>query len=201
MPLAGGRHVIRALAAGRAHEPFRGGVRPRPDRRVEYPRAVTGQDVVGGDGELAVPAADQELEPPARSPRSISRLRACRAVQARPDGRPRPRSARSGSGSPSRTTQAGAAAARYRQAGGHGPGRRMPGRPGTAARPVTPAAARDRARRRPGSAGSCPPRPGTPGRAAHPWMRRPPRRGFCRAGCSTSARASAGTGGRPGASG
>ena len=37
--------------------------------------------------------------------------------------------------------------------------------------------------------------------SSSPWMRRYPQRGFCRASCSTSARTSAGTGGRPGAFG
>jgi hypothetical protein len=63
----------------------------------------------------------------------------------------------SGSRSPSRTARTRAAAAQYRRAGDRTPGWRMPGWPGTAARSATPAAARDLARRRPGSAGSSPP--------------------------------------------
>ena len=36
----------------------------RPGRRPDHPRAVTGEDVVGCRGELAVPVADEEPEPP-----------------------------------------------------------------------------------------------------------------------------------------
>jgi hypothetical protein len=40
-----------------------------------------------------------------------------------------------------------------------------------------------------------------PSPRSSPWMRRYPQRGFCRASCSTSARTSPGTGGRPDAFG
>jgi hypothetical protein len=65
-----------------------------------------------------------------------------------------------------RHTRAGAA--RYLHAGSHRPGCRMPGQSETAARSATPAAARDRDRRRPGSGGSSPPRPGALDRSARP---------------------------------
>ena len=63
--LAEDQHVVQALAAQRAHEPLRVGVRPRrPDRRLDHPRAVPGEDVVERGGELAVPIADEEPELP-----------------------------------------------------------------------------------------------------------------------------------------
>jgi hypothetical protein len=56
--------VIQALAPKRAHEPLRECVRlRRPDRRLDHPRAVPGEDAVECRGELAVPVTDQELEP------------------------------------------------------------------------------------------------------------------------------------------
>jgi hypothetical protein len=62
MPPAGDQHVIQALAAQRAHEPLRAGVRPRgPDRRLNHPRAVPGEDATECRGELTVPVTDQEL--------------------------------------------------------------------------------------------------------------------------------------------
>src|SRR5215813_6968652 len=63
MPLAEDQHVIQALAAKRSHEPFRIWVRPRrPDRGLDYPRAVAEKYVVECCGEPAVPITDQELE-------------------------------------------------------------------------------------------------------------------------------------------
>jgi hypothetical protein len=65
MSLAEDQHVVKALAAQRAHEPFRVGVRPRrPGWRPDHSRAVTGEDVVERGGELAVPVADEEPELP-----------------------------------------------------------------------------------------------------------------------------------------
>ena len=70
-------------------------------------------------------------------------------------GRVRPAgSCRSDSTEPIRK---GAVAARCPRAGSHTPGCRMPGLAGTAAMSATPAAARGRDRRRPGSGGSSPP--------------------------------------------
>ncbi|HEX5299373.1 MAG TPA: hypothetical protein VFW50_20500 [Streptosporangiaceae bacterium] len=61
---AGDQQVVQALAAKCSHEPFCERVRPRrPGRRLDHPRAVPGEDVVNCRGELAVPVADQELEP------------------------------------------------------------------------------------------------------------------------------------------
>jgi hypothetical protein len=77
--------VIGALAAERAREPPGEEVRPRrPHRRLDDPRATAGEDLVECRGERAVPAADQELKlnPLTRRPRSIWRLRACRAARA-----------------------------------------------------------------------------------------------------------------------
>jgi hypothetical protein len=65
MPFAEDQHVVQALAAQRAHEPLRVGIRSRrPDRRLDHPRAVPGEDFVECGGELAVPVADQEFELP-----------------------------------------------------------------------------------------------------------------------------------------
>jgi hypothetical protein len=65
VPLAEDQHVIQALTAQRSHEALRERVRPRrPDRRPDHPRAVTGEDVVECNGELTVPVADEEPEPP-----------------------------------------------------------------------------------------------------------------------------------------
>jgi hypothetical protein len=56
--------VIQALTVQRAREPLRKRVRPRrPDRRPDRLRAVTGEDAVERGGELAVPVANQEVEP------------------------------------------------------------------------------------------------------------------------------------------
>ena len=82
MPLAEDRHVVQALAAQRAREPLGECVRPRrPDRGLDHPRAVPGEDAVECGGELAVPVTNQELDSPARSPRSMNRFRACWTVQ------------------------------------------------------------------------------------------------------------------------
>jgi hypothetical protein len=83
MPLAEDQHVVQALPAKRAHEPLRRGVRSwRPDRRLDHPRAVPGEDLVECRGELGVPVADQELEPAGPVAQVMTRLRACWAVQA-----------------------------------------------------------------------------------------------------------------------
>jgi hypothetical protein len=64
VPLAEDQQVIETFAAKRAHEPFCECVRPRgPDRRLDHPRPVPREDLVKGRGELAIPVADQELEP------------------------------------------------------------------------------------------------------------------------------------------
>jgi hypothetical protein len=63
MPRAEDQHVVKALAAQRAHESLRECVRPRrPDWRLDHPRAVPGEDVIECRGELAVPVTDQEPE-------------------------------------------------------------------------------------------------------------------------------------------
>ena len=83
MPLAEDQHIVEALAAQRAHEAFREGVRARrPDWGFDHSRAVPGEDLVEYRSVLAVAVAEQELEPTARSLRSMSRLRACWAVHA-----------------------------------------------------------------------------------------------------------------------
>jgi hypothetical protein len=83
MLLAEDQHVVQALAVQCSHESLRVGVRSRrPDRCLDHPRAVADEDAVERGGELAVPVANEEPEVPARSPRSIMRLRACWAVQA-----------------------------------------------------------------------------------------------------------------------
>jgi hypothetical protein len=54
--LAEDQHVVQALAAEGSHEPFREGVRPwRPDRGLDHPRAVPGEDLIERRRELAVP--------------------------------------------------------------------------------------------------------------------------------------------------
>jgi hypothetical protein len=59
VPLAQDQHVVQALAAKGAYEPLRERVRPwRLDRRLDHPRAVTGEGVVEGGRELAVSVAD-----------------------------------------------------------------------------------------------------------------------------------------------
>jgi hypothetical protein len=64
VPFAEEQQVVQALAAKCSHEPLRERVcSRRPDRRLDHPRAVPGEDVVKCRGELAVPVADQELEP------------------------------------------------------------------------------------------------------------------------------------------
>jgi hypothetical protein len=58
------QHVVEALTAKRPREPLRKRVRlRRPDRRLDHPRAVPGEDAVECRGELAVPVTDQEPEP------------------------------------------------------------------------------------------------------------------------------------------
>jgi hypothetical protein len=65
MPLAEDQQVIQALAPQRAHKPLGKSIRTRRlNRRPDYPRAVPGEDLIKGRGELAVPVTDQELEPP-----------------------------------------------------------------------------------------------------------------------------------------
>jgi hypothetical protein len=62
--LAEDQHMVEALTAKRPREPLRERVRPRrPDRRLDHPRAVPGEDSVERRGELAVPVTDQEPEP------------------------------------------------------------------------------------------------------------------------------------------
>ena len=61
--LAVDQQVIETLAAQRSHQPFRDRVRPwRPDRSLDDPRAIAGEYLIEGRGELAVAVADQELE-------------------------------------------------------------------------------------------------------------------------------------------
>jgi hypothetical protein len=93
------------------------------------------------------------------------------------DGLSRPGCAPPGSGSPARTAHTGAAAAPCPRAGSHRQGCRTPGWPGTAARSATPAAARARARRRPGSGGIVPSPTRYPKPVSSPWMRQYPQRG------------------------
>jgi hypothetical protein len=90
MPLAEDHHVIQALAAERAHEPLRVGIRPpRPDRRVDNPRAVPGEDAVECAVNLPSRSRITNLNRPARSPRSISRFLACWAGSGRMRGHAR----------------------------------------------------------------------------------------------------------------
>jgi len=84
MPLAEDQHVIQPPTAQRACEPSRAGTRPRrPDWGLDHPRAIAGEDLAEGRGESAVPAADQEREPPGAP------AEAHQQVPALP-GRPRP---------------------------------------------------------------------------------------------------------------
>src|SRR5215472_7692124 len=63
VPPADDQQGNQALAAERAHGPFRVGIRTRrPDRRLDNPRAIPGEYLIECIGELAVPVADQELE-------------------------------------------------------------------------------------------------------------------------------------------
>ena len=77
------QEVVEAFSAQGADEALCDRVRPRcPDRGADDPDAGAGEDGVEGGGELGVPVADQEPEPiGVRSPRSISRLRACWVIQ------------------------------------------------------------------------------------------------------------------------
>jgi hypothetical protein len=64
VPLAEDQHVVQALVPQRAHEPLRVGVRPRrPDRRPDYPRAISGEDAVECRGELTVRSRVRNLNP------------------------------------------------------------------------------------------------------------------------------------------
>ena len=83
MPLAEDQRVIQALAAKRSREPFRVGVRlRRPDWRLDDPRAAPREYLIEAVVNLPSQSRIRNLNPPARSPRSIIRLRACWAVQA-----------------------------------------------------------------------------------------------------------------------
>jgi hypothetical protein len=63
MPLAEDQDVIQALAAERSREPPGKCIRMRrPDRRLDDPRAIAGEDAVKCRGELAVPVADQKSD-------------------------------------------------------------------------------------------------------------------------------------------
>src|SRR2546429_2301908 len=83
VPLAEGHQMIQALAAQRAHERFRESVRPRRlDRGLDDPCAVPGKDLSSAAVNLLSRSRIRNLKVLARSPRSMSKLRACWAVQA-----------------------------------------------------------------------------------------------------------------------
>jgi hypothetical protein len=64
MALSDDQDVVEAFPAQCPDEAFRDRVRPRcPDRSADDPNVGTGEDRVERGGELAVPVADQELEP------------------------------------------------------------------------------------------------------------------------------------------
>jgi hypothetical protein len=72
------REPVETLPAHAADPAFGVGVRVRRlDRRSDDLDAFAAEDAVEGTAELCVPIVDQEARPPARSSRSISRLRAC----------------------------------------------------------------------------------------------------------------------------
>jgi len=80
---SGDEEVVEAFPAQGADEALRDRVRPRcPDRGANDADLGAGEHGVERGGEFAVPVADQEPERSARSPRSISRLRACWVTQA-----------------------------------------------------------------------------------------------------------------------
>jgi len=57
------QQVVKALAPQCSHVPLRKGTRPRrPERRLDDPRAITGEYVIEDGRELAVAVADEELE-------------------------------------------------------------------------------------------------------------------------------------------
>ena len=72
MPFAEDQDVIQALPAKRSREPLGKCIRARrPDRRLDHPRAVPGEDLIKGHSELAVRSRITNLNRPARSPRSM----------------------------------------------------------------------------------------------------------------------------------
>jgi hypothetical protein len=169
------QNVIQALASERAHEPLGKSIRTRrPDWRLDHARPVPGEDLIEGRVELAVPVAEQELEPPrlARPGPSASSGPAARSHS--PDGcAVTPRICTAGSGSPARPAHTDAAVAPCPHAGNRTPRCPMPEMSGTAARSATPAARRAE----PGSALLCVIRSliaGEPGRSPvqQIWRRR-----------------------------
>ena len=83
MPFAVDEHPVGALCSCGAYPSLGITVRARgPRRSLHYGHALVGEDRVEGTGELGVAVPDEEANCEIRSPRSISRLRACRAVHA-----------------------------------------------------------------------------------------------------------------------
>ena len=82
MAAAEDEHPVEALAPEGADHALADGVGPGcPDRGLDDPDALGGEDGVEGSGELGVAIADEELDRLAWSARSIERLRACWVTQ------------------------------------------------------------------------------------------------------------------------
>ena len=81
VPLAGDQHPIQTLAPGAGNPPLRDRVRPRrPDRRLDDPHAEAVSTASNAAVNLASRSRIKNFRPSARSPRLISRLRACWAT-------------------------------------------------------------------------------------------------------------------------
>jgi hypothetical protein len=75
-------HSVEAISPGDAHESLGDGVRPwRPDRGLDDPDALCGEDSVEVSGELCVWSQMRNLTAAARSASSMQMLRACWVTQ------------------------------------------------------------------------------------------------------------------------
>jgi len=83
VPFMVDEHPVGALGACGPHPPLGIAVRPRrPRRSPDNLHALAGEDLVEDASELGIASRMRKRNDVIRSPRSISRLRACRAVQA-----------------------------------------------------------------------------------------------------------------------
>ena len=86
------QHPVGALGSCGAYPPFGVTVGSwRPRWGLGYLHALASEDLIERAGELGVAVPDEEAEGAGRSPRSVSRLRACWRSRSRPGGRFRPR--------------------------------------------------------------------------------------------------------------
>lgn len=78
VPFIVDEHPVDALGSCGAYPSFGVTVRPwRLRRGLDYFQALAGEDFVEGGRELGVTVPDEEAQRSARSPRSMTRLRAC----------------------------------------------------------------------------------------------------------------------------